>query len=56
MVLSEEGKLYASDRKGSEGELELLMCMTSGFFCQHKALANINCQPSAAQTNYPTII
>lgn len=56
MVLSEEGKLYASDRKGSEGELALLMCMTSGFFCQHKALANINCQPSAAQTNYPTII
>lgn len=27
MVLSEEGRLCARDRKGSEGELELLMCM-----------------------------
>lgn len=56
MVLSKEGKLYANDRKGSEGELELLMCRMSGFFCQHKALSNINCQPSSAQTNYPTTI
>lgn len=27
MMLSEEGKLYASGRKGGEGKLELLMCM-----------------------------